>query len=599
MIVNRRYIIQFAIALVALVYLGKLFSIQVMDGNYKLAAENNIVQRVIEYPYRGLIYDRNNKLIVYNNPVYDLMVIPKEAKVADTLAFCQLFDITKEEFEGKLQSAKKYSYVKASTFMKQLSSEKFARIQDMLIDYPGFFIQARTVRAYPYPVLSNTLGYIGEISDRRLKADSAKYYRSGDYIGINGLESMYEEPLRGKRGIQYKMVNVRGIQKGAFKQGDFDTLSIPGQNITSTIDIELQAYAEELLAGKVGSVVAIEPATGEILSIVSSPGFDPNLLSGRDFGKNYLALQQDSLKPLINRPASAMYPPGSIFKIVQTLIGLQEGVLTEDFSHFCNRRPVNCHNHPNPVNLHGAIQHSCNPYFYHVFRKIINQEVSENTYEDSQIGLRKWKGYVENFGLGHSLGTDIVNERAGQIPGPEYYDKIYGAKRWKFSTVYSLSIGQGEMLVNPMQMANLAAIVANRGYYITPHIVKSISGENDIPAEFKERRSVGIDPQHFNVVVDGMQDALRGTANKAIIKDIVICGKTGTAQNPHGEDHSVFMAFAPKENPQIAIAVYVENAGWGGRAAASTASLLIEKHIRGSITRPKLEEYVKIGDFAQ
>ncbi|MDN5212614.1 penicillin-binding protein 2 [Fulvivirgaceae bacterium BMA12] len=595
---NSKYIIQFAIILVSLIFTGRLFSIQILDKNYKLAAEDNAMRPIIEYPYRGVIYDRNGKLIVHNTPVYDLMVIPKEVKIKDTLAFCQMVGITKKEFEDRLKTLKKqHRYALPSVLVKQIPSEEFAKIQSLLLDYPGFNIVARTVRGYPYGSLANALGYMREIDQKGLDRDTVNYYKKGDYIGISGVEASYEEPLRGKRGVQYKMVNAIGVVKGSFNNGTFDTLSIPGQNLHASIDITLQNYAEKLLNGKRGSVVAIEPSTGEILSIVSRPSYNPNILSGRDLSKNYRTLTQDTLKPLFNRPIMATYPPGSIFKTLQALIALQEGVITPGEQIYCDGLLIGDHAPPGYYNVHRGIKYSSNNYFFKVFRRIINQKKHENTFIDARIGLTNWRKYVAGFGLGHRLGVDIPNEKGGHIPDTSYYDRFYGKNRWKFSNIYSLSIGQGEMLMTPIQMANLAAILANRGYYYTPHIIKGVADENQPLPEYRKKHFSGIDSSYFSPVIDAMQEALAGTAGRAIIRDIEICGKTGTAENPHGEDHSVFMAFAPKKDPKIAIAVYVENAGWGGRAAASTASLMIEKYIRGEITRPWLEDYVLQGKF--
>ncbi|WP_200974878.1 penicillin-binding protein 2 [Echinicola sp. 20G] len=595
---NRHSVIIIVIIIVGLVLLSKLFMIQVIDDSFLRRAERNAVQRIVDYPYRGLVYDRNDELLVYNNPVFDLMVIPQEFNIVDTAKFCKLFQIEKEELKEKYKAARKYSWVKPSPLIKQISNTDFARIQDYLIDYPGLFVMTRSVRAYPDSVASSALGYIAEIVPRQLERDSAHYYNQGDYIGHSGLESYYEKFLRGKKGAKYKMVNVRGVDKGSFKNGQLDTASIPGLNLQSTIDMALQKYGEKLMKGKRGSVVAIQPKTGEILSMISAPVYDPNLLAGSAYGKNYLKLRNDSTKPLFNRPIMAMYPPGSIFKIVQSLIGLQWGIITPNTTFACNKSLVACHNHPSPVNLFGAIRNSCNPYYHQAFRMMINQDISNNTFTDTQIGLDKWHEAVEKFGLGGKLGVDLPYESSGSVPSSKLYDRIYGKGRWKYSTIYSLSIGQGEMQVTPLQMANLAAIFANKGYYFTPHLVKSINGNpEDIPEEFTTKHDVGVAPHHFDMVHDAMAEALYGTAMRAIIKDITIAGKTGTAQNPHGEDHSVFVAFAPKEDPQIAIAVYVENAGWGGRAAASTASLMIEQYLRGHIERPALEEYVLAGDF--
>ncbi|WP_114749559.1 penicillin-binding protein 2 [Pleomorphovibrio marinus] len=595
---NRSIVVGIIILLVGMVLLTKLFLIQVTDDTYLRKAERNAIQRIVDHPYRGLVYDRNDQLMVYNNPVFDLMVIPKEFHLKDTARFCNIFGIHKEHLIESFNAAKKYSWVKPSPLIKQISNEEFARIQDYLIDYRGLFVLTRSVRAYPNPIGASALGYIGEINRTQLSKDETQYYRQGDYVGLSGLEAYYEPELRGKKGVKYKMVNVRGIDKGSFRNGALDTAAIPGKNLQSTLDMELQMYGEKLMKGKRGSVVAIEPKTGEILSLISAPSYDPNILTGARFGRNYLTLNVDENKPLFNRPIMAMYPPGSIFKIVQSLVGLQEGVLKPTTTFSCNRSLVNCHNHPNPVNLFGAIKYSCNPYYHQGFRAMINQEVSSNTFRDTQIGLDKWHEAVGKFGLGSRLGIDIHGEKGGAIPTSQLYDRIYGNGRWKYSTIYSLSIGQGEMLVTPLQMANLAAVFANKGFYYVPHLVKAIDEDPElIPKKFKERVYTGIDSVHFDLVQDAMQEALSGTAARAIIKDIAIAGKTGTAQNPAGEDHSVFIAFAPKEDPQIAIAVYVENAGWGGRAAASTASLMIEKYLKGQVSRPALETYVLEGKF--
>lgn len=586
------------IFLIGLVLLTKLFLIQVVDDSFTKRADNNAIQRIVDNPYRGLMYDRNGKLLVYNNPIFDLMLVPKEFQVGDTTRFLEIFGISKQQLIEAYTAAKKYSLVKPSPLIKQISTTNFARIQDYLIDYPGIFIMTRAVRSYPLPIASHAMGYIGEINPSQLEQDTSKYYVQGDYVGLSGMERFYENELRGKKGVKYKMVNVKGVDKGPFKNGEYDTLSLAGNNITSTIDLELQLYGEMLMNGKRGSVVAIEPATGEILAMISAPYYDPNTLTGADFSKNYQALNRDQSKPLFNRPIMATYPPGSIFKIVQSLIGLQEGILKPETTFTCNKSLVACHVHPSPSNLFGAIRNSCNPYYHQAFRQIINQDISKNTFEDTQIGLDSWREKVLKFGLGSPLGVDLTNEKGGSIPSSKLYDKKYGAGKWKYSTIFSLSIGQGEMLVTPLQMANLAAIFANKGFYYTPHLIKSIEGNvNLIPEQYRTKNEVGIDAHHFDLIQDAMAEALYGTANRAVIEDVVIAGKTGTAQNPHGEDHSVFIAFAPKENPKIAIAVYVENAGWGGRAAASTASLMIEKYIKGEISRTALQDYVIAGNF--
>lgn len=594
---DRKYIIRIAIVLVAMTFLVKLFFIQILDENYKAAAENNIIQKVVEYPYRGLVFDRNHQLVVHNKPIFDLMVVPKEVFVPDTTAFCRLFQISKEEFEEKMTKAMRYSYIQPSQFIKQISNEWFASIQDKLVGVQGFYPKARSIRGYDHENLSNALGYIGEINSRQLRADTTDYYRQGDYLGITGIESSYEEILRGKRGVHYQMVNVRGVNQGSFKDGKLDTLSVPGEDLTLSIDLKLQQYAEKLMEGKIGSVVAIEPSTGEILAFVSAPSYEPSLLSGRDFGSNYEVLTKDSLKPLFNRPLMAMYPPGSIFKIVQGLIALEEGVVGAKEQIYCDHSLIGDHAPMGHYDMRKGIMYSSNNYFVRVFRKIINQNPELSQFDQAPIGMDKWTKYMNNFGLGKPLGVDLPNEKSGLVPSTELYNRIYGTGRWKVSNLHSVAIGQGETLLNPIQMANLAAIMANRGHYYRPHVVKYSGSSRYISPYYTERLETGISAAHFPVVIQGMQDALSGTAGRAIIPDIEICGKTGTVQNPHGADHSTFMAFAPKDNPQIAISVYVENAGWGGRAAASISSLLIESYIRGEITRQWLEDYVLKGDF--
>lgn len=599
---GRREIVQIVFVFVGVLFAIKLFFVQVLDSRYAELANSNAILREVEYPFRGLITDRNGKLIVYNAPEYDLMIIKKDVKNFDSAKFCAVFGIAQEQLrerfeEYKISRAKREtSDVKPAIFIRQLSNLDFARIQEHIDEFTGFEIQPRTTRAYATFALANSMGYVSEITKRQLERDTTKIYKQRDYIGQSGLESFYEKDLSGTRGVRFKFKDVKGIEKGSFLEGKWDTLSIPGKDLTTTIDIALQEYGELLFQGKVGSVVAIEPSTGEILAIVSGPSYDPTLLTGRKFSSNFGAINSDTTKPLFSRPLMAMYPPGSIFKIVQTLIGLEEGVLKYETRLACDKSLVKCHNHPSPADLHGAIQYSCNPYFHQAFRRIINQSKSPNTFADSRIGLDHWRDYVLRFGLGAPLGVDLPSEKGGSIPSSKLYNRIYGEGRWKFSTIYSLSIGQGEMLVTPMQMANLAAILANKGYFYTPHLVKEIEGD-DVNQKYGVRHQTGIDSAYYTFVTDAMTDAISGTAPRALIPGMTICGKTGTAQNPQGADHSVFMAFAPQQNPKIAIAVYVENAGWGGRAAASIASLMIERYVTGEVKRPKLEEYVLGNDF--
>jgi len=590
---RRKYIIILLISLIGLVFIGKLFVIQLIDESYKLASQNNAVRKIVEYPYRGLIYDRHGNLITYNDPVFDITIVPREVKLKDTISFCRLIKFSKKKVIEKITEAKKYSWVKPSLFVKELSAIEFSKISDSLSEYPGFYVAARYLRGYPHQSMANTLGYIGEVSKYLLENQKGNYYKSGDYIGISGLEANYEKDIRGRRGSKYIMVNVKGVQKGSFKKGKFDTLSIGGNDFITTVDLALQQYGEKLMTRKIGSIVAIEPSTGEILAIVSTPSYDPNLLTGKKLPKNFSSLQEDTLHPLFNRALMAMYPPGSIFKMVQGLIALQEKLISPYTIFPCTKSLVKCHNHPEPTNLDGALEYSCNPYFYYVFRKIIQQNRSANPFKDTEFGLEKWREYVKSFGFGEKLGVDLPNEKPGIIASGNYYNKLYGKGRWKFSMIYSLAIGQGEIGVIPIQMANLAAIIANKGYYYTPHLGKEIGENKTIDSSYVRKHYTKIDSIYFNFIIRSMEKAVEsGTAQNAYIKSIAICGKTGTVQNPHGEDHSCFIAFAPKKNPKIAIAVYVENSGAGASWAAPIASLMIEKYLTNQITRPELESYI-------
>lgn len=599
MIDNRKHIVRFIFVLTGLVFLIKLFFIQVLDNEYASAATNNIIQKTIEYPYRGLLYDRNGKLLVYNDPQFDLTVVPNDVERLDTAAFCDLFGITLKVFEEQIQNAKKYSFVKPSVFIKQLSNEDFARVQDKLIDFPGFYVESRTTRKYTYPLLANALGYVSEITRRELRQDSINYYNQGDYIGQSGLESYYEEQLRGKRGVKYKIKNVRGVEKGSFNEGKWDTLAIPGETLISTIDINLQEYGELLMKGKAGSIVSIEPNSGEVLAIVSGPSYDPNLLSGKKYSENFGIISSDTNKPLFNRPLMAQYRPGSIFKIVQAMVALQEGVITTNTRIPCNRNIIGCHGLHSNEDLQGAITHSCNPYFHNVMRRVVNKKVAENTFEDTHIGLDKWREHVMSFGFGKPLGVDLPNEKGGLIPSSAYYDRAYNGRPWKYSNIYSIAIGEGENMVVPIQMANFVSIVANRGYYYTPHLIKSMDSLGNPLPKYQKKHYTTVDTTYFDVAVEAMAQVVKsGTGQyRAQLKNIEVCGKTGTVQNDPLPDHAVFIAFAPKDNPKIAVAVYVENAGQGGRSAASIASLIIEKYLIGKTERPWIEEYVLKGDF--
>ncbi|WP_291721985.1 penicillin-binding protein 2 [Bernardetia sp.] len=594
----RRYIIQIAILIVLFIYGFQLLWLQVISDDFQHQAQNTSTRTNILYPPRGLVYDRNGKLLVENNPVFDIEIVAKEFKLKpqDTTYLCQLLRISLEEFREKLEKANHgLQRYKPYLFIKQMSVENYAKIQDELSDYEGIYPNARTIRTYPYSSFAGGLGYVREIDQRMLAKDTANYYRRGDMLGISGIERSYEEELRGKRGVQQVMYDRLGIARGSFKNGEYDTLPEAGMTLQTTIDAELQKYGEYLMQNKIGSIVAIEPTTGEVLSMVSAPTFDPNLLTGEgtEVAKNYLMLSKDPTKPLYNRALQAAYPPGSTFKIVQALIGLQDGVLDTAHTSFgCSKELVNCHNHPSPLNIHGSIQHSCNPFYYKSFIRIIRQNRSENDKEDTRIGLDRWHDHALSFGFGRQLGIDLPYESRGLMPSTAYYDRIaerrgYG---WKLGNIYSLSIGQGEMSAVPLQLANFAAILANRGHYYIPHVVKKINDTTLVDKKYRTKHTTTVDKKYFPYVVDAMEDVVRaGTARRARIDDMVVCGKTGTVQNPHGEDHSIFIAFAPKDNPKIAIAVVVENSGFGGTWAAPIASLMIEKYINDTISEQNVK----------
>jgi penicillin-binding protein 2 len=597
--IRKRFIQGFFI-LIALIYVGRLFYLQVIDETYKLDAENNAIRKLIQVPFRGLVYDRHKKLIVSNTVVYDLYVTPKKARVADTLRFCEMFGITRTEFDSLTHLARIYSPVRPSLMLRQLSRQDYARVQDAMVDYPGFDFQVSALRTYDSKAMANALGYVGEISPERLQKledGGDDYYRQGDYVGVTGLERQYEEQLRGERGIKYMMVNSRGVEKGAFKNGAFDKEPIAGKNLITSIDINLQAYADSLMQHKVGSVVAIEPATGEVLAMVSGPTYDPSLLSGRTYSKYFQTLNLNPLHPLLNRPPSASYRPGSTFKIIQALVALQMGAIVPGTGFGHGGSPINCsHNHPVASDVQKAIQYSCNPYFYQTYKRMIYKNSETNVFKKSALGLQNWDDMVAKFGIGQSLGIDLPTERKGNLPNVGMYDGMYGGPskaplRWKFSNIASNSIGEGELLVSPLKMANVAAIVANRGWYYRPHLVKGVGKIGDIDEKYKEKISVGIDRRHFETVIGGMVAAVNnGTVSgDGRMSDIQMCGKTGTSQNRHGENHSIFIAFAPKVNPTIAIAVFVENAGSGGAHAAPIASLCIEKYIKGHSDRKAIE----------
>ena len=469
--------IKFFVIITISVLSMRLFSIQVMDTDYQEIANRNVIQKGIEYPYRGLIFDRNGKLLLYNDPVFDLMITPKNVDLSDSLLIKKLLFITQREFDQAYLKATSFSRHLPSIFYKQLSNEKFAAFQDRMRDLEGFNINSRTTRGYAEIGLANILGYVGEVTQNQLNMDTTGYYKSGDNIGITGIEKTYERSIRGLRGVKYRNVDVQGVNMGSFENGAYDTLPQPGQNLVLTIDGALQKYAERLMEGKIGSLVAIDPSSGEILALVSAPSYDPSLLSGRGFSQNFGTIQRDSLKPLFNRPLQAMYPPGSMFKTIQALIALQQDQVQADEIITVNGKLIGDHAPLGKYDMQRAITKSSNNYFFKVFRRVIQQGEHLSPFIDSRMGYNKWRDYVLQFGFGKILDIDLPNEKAGFVPSLEFYDQIYGKERWKFSNIYSLSIGQGELLVTPLQMANLGVILANRGYYFTPHLVKKVGVE--------------------------------------------------------------------------------------------------------------------------
>lgn len=602
----RKLLLAFIIIIIAIVYIARLSYLQLLDNTNKNPLNDTAINAVYDYPERGHIYDRNGELLVANQPSYDVMVIPREVKPLDTLEFCALLNISKEEFEKKYKKARIYSPRLPSVFVPQLSKKEYAILQEKMRKYEGFYIQKRSLRHYMTNVGANVLGYISEVNNRDLKKYS--YYQSGELIGRQGVEEEYENVLRGRKGVKFIQKDRFNRVIGPYKDGVFDTLPVPGKDVVLTLDNELQKYGEKLMIHKRGGIVALDPKTGEILALVSAPSYDPDLLVGRKRSENYTKLYFDSIaKPLYDRGLNATYPPGSPFKTINALIGLQEGVIDESTTFTCyhgyrygRNSFMGCHC-PSGTrnNLRRGIEASCNAYFANTYRRIIEK------YPTSAEGMNVWEKHVESFGLGDYLGYDLPTGQSGKIPDANYYNKVYGERRWFATNTLSNAIGQGEVLTTPIQLANLAATIANRGYYYTPHIIKEI--ENDtIPHKFLEKHQTTIDTKNFEPVVQGMYDVYnKGTASLLKIPGINIAGKTGTAENfarIEGKrvqltDHSIFVAFAPVENPTIAIAVFVENGYWGSRWAGKIASLMIEKYIKGEITRTDMENYLLKGSL--
>lgn len=587
------------------IFIVRLFFLQVVSSDFSANASKNLIKKIVLQPARGIIYDRKNSIYVTNTPIFDLMVVPEELKFPDSVAFTEVFETTlqmpSEKVWSTIEAAKKYNRKKPSLLEKQIDAYRFTTLQEKLWEFEGINTIVRNTREYKFAAGGNFLGYISEVSKNDIEKN--EYYAQGDLIGKIGIERYYEDLLGGRKGIKSVMVDVHGREVGIFEDGKHDEKPIKGNDIQISIDAELQAFAEELMLNKIGSIVAIEPASGEILAFVSAPSYDPNLLSGGILPINYKKLKQDSTLPLFNRPLMAMYPPGSVFKLLNALVALEEGIVNPGTTYGCamgflrnGGRPA-CHSHPSPTNVSGAIQFSCNAYFASIYIDMLNNSKYKDVYE----GYETWRRYMTLFGAGRKTGIDVPNEKPGMLPRKSYYDKIYGTNRWKAMTTVSNSIGQGEVLMTPLQMANTVAAIANRGYYVEPHFLKRIYDAN-----MEERTrylnfdtiKIPIRRENFEIVVDAMEQVvLAGTGRGAWLPGISVCGKTGTAQNPHGEDHSVFIAFAPKENPKIAIAVIVENSGFGGTWAAPISSLVIEKYLTRKISDDARLQRILEADF--
>jgi penicillin-binding protein 2 len=591
-----------AFVLLALVLLVRLFWLQVVDESYKVTANTNVLRYEVQYPARGLILDRHGNRLVENQTTYDIMVVPRELKAFDTLAFCSIFRLDPVPFKAAINDIyrrrRQIGYQPAAV-LKQAPAEYYAVFQETAFRFPGFYAQARTLRHYTRPIAGNLFGYVTEVDTGIIRRQP--YYRPGDYIGKSGIEEAYEEYLRGRKGISIFVRDVHNQIKEPYREGRFDSSAVAGRDLICTIDSRLQEYGEWLMQNKTGAIVAIEPATGEVLALISAPGIDPTLLVG--INKNFQRMQSDPKKPLFNRAIMAPYPPGSTFKLANALIGLDERVVTPASRYGCAAgyrispgKTLGCHVHASPIDMLQSIQMSCNAYYCNVFRNIIDNPACESVEE----GFLRWREYVQSLGFGQRTGIDLPSEQAGTLPSVRQYNRIHGEGRWKSLSIISLAIGQGEIGSTPLQMANFAATIANGGYYYRPHVVRRVAGM-DPPDEYRERHSTMIDTACFATIVEGMYRAVHGepgsgaTARIARIPGIDVCGKTGTAQNPHGDDHSTFICFAPRKNPQIAIVAYIENAGFGATWAAPIASLMVEKYLTGQVLRTDLEQYIQAG----
>ncbi len=583
----QKNIILFYIFLTALVFLGKLYYIQVVDVSFKLSAENNTFRHITQYPARGIIFDRNKEVVVSNEPTYDLKVYPDQLSPFDTVRFVELTNISKSELKKILKSGKRFDAV---TLIKQMPKKQYARLQEFLYRYPDFYTEQRALRVYREPIAAHLLGYVGETNQTEIDKDP--YYTRGDFIGKSGVERTYENYLRGQKGVKIYLADVHNRLQGSYANGRYDTSAVAGKNITLSIDGELQYYGEQLMKNKIGGVVAIEPASGEILALISSPSYDPSLFVGKKLKENYNSVANAAYKPLYNRALKSRYPPGSTFKAVNALIGFEKGVINPNtvftvYGYYAGSHYVNDHIF-GPVNFEKSIQFSSNAYYCHVFGRILNNpefETIDEAYKD-------WKRMVQSMGLGVKLGTDLAYEDKGLIYPSAYFDKYYGKGRWNHNTLISLAFGQGELGFTPLQLANMGAVIANEGFYYKPHIVKSIEDE-EINQQYKLKYYAAIDQKHYPPLKDALEKVVSGgTARSAYVEGLEICGKTGTAQNPHGEDHSIFFAFAPKDKPKIVVSVYVENAGYGSTWAAPIASMMIEKYLTDTVTNKWQEKRI-------
>ncbi|WP_109435718.1 MULTISPECIES: penicillin-binding protein 2 [Aquimarina] len=600
----RKLLLYLIIVTTGVVFIARLFYLQIYNTSFASLSEDNAIKVIYDYPQRGAIYDRNGRLLVTNQPSYDVMVIPRELKPFDTLEFCSILNISKDKLIKSLRKARVYSPRVPSIIVPQLTKDEYAYLQEKMRKFEGFYIQKRSLRDYQTEDAANVLGYIGEVNEALIQKNP--YYLSGDLIGIDGVEKQYENYLRGVKGVKRIQKDRFNRDMGAYKEGKFDTLPVNGKDLTVTLDTKLQAYGRLLMKNKRGGIVALEPSTGEILALVTAPSYKPELLVGRKRSPNFTKLVYDTIAiPLFDRGLKAEYPPGSPFKTINALIGLQEDVIDTRESVSCRMgyyygkrgQKLGCHSHRSPLSMIPGISNSCNAYFATVYRRIIEK------YDTPQEGMDNWKKHVQSFGLGNYLGNDLPAGRPGKVPSSEYYNKIYQypTYKWYASATLSNAIGQGEVLATPIQLANMTAAIANRGYYFTPHIIKAIDGKPIENENYTVPKITTIDKEHFEPVIEGMyQVYTQGTASSLQVEGIEICGKTGTAENftkidgkkTQLTDHSVFIAFAPKNNPKIAIAVFVENGYWGARYAGKIASLMIEQHINGSITRTDLEKWL-------